>query len=268
MAISETMLHPYIKGLVEEYGALTVTELNILLREILDLDEVDLTVLSGRKDDKFSQIVRNVVSHVAQGEVLERNGYIIDKRERPAIFTTVSPRMINEINRPIVERIITTEEVEARKEKKRKFKARKVDYKEINEERTLIGDAGERFVLDWERNRLRELEVQFDVLDEVQHFSKLYGDGSGYDILSRQNEFGEPLYIEVKTTKGGLETSFYMSENERQFMKVNSNNCLIYRVYNFDYDSNMGEVEIISYTDLVSKYTFNPITYRVTKNLI
>jgi hypothetical protein len=55
MAISESSLHPYIKGLVEENGKLTVTELNKMLREILTLDSDDLTILSGRKDDKFSQ---------------------------------------------------------------------------------------------------------------------------------------------------------------------------------------------------------------------
>lgn len=44
MAISESTLHPYIKGLVEENGKLTVTELNKMLREILTLDSDDLTL--------------------------------------------------------------------------------------------------------------------------------------------------------------------------------------------------------------------------------
>ncbi|HRF36269.1 MAG TPA: hypothetical protein PLZ09_03125, partial [Clostridia bacterium] len=85
MAISESSLHPYIKGLVEENGKLTVTELNKLLRDILTLDSDDLTILSGRNDDKFSQIVRNVVAHAPNG-VSCRNGYIIDKSNKPAVF--------------------------------------------------------------------------------------------------------------------------------------------------------------------------------------
>ena len=85
MAISESTLHPYIKGLVEENGKLTVTELNKLLREILTLDSDDLTLLSGRRDDKFSQIVRNVVAHAPAG-ISTRYGYIIDKTKKPAVF--------------------------------------------------------------------------------------------------------------------------------------------------------------------------------------
>lgn len=85
MAISESTLHPYIKGLVEENGKLTVTELNKMLREILTLDSDDLTLLSGRRDDKFSQIVRNVVAHAPEG-ISTRYGYIIDKTKKPAVF--------------------------------------------------------------------------------------------------------------------------------------------------------------------------------------
>lgn len=85
MSISENTLHPYIKGLVEENGKLTVTELNKLLREILVLDSDDLTLLSGRNDDKFSQIVRNVVAHSPVGKT-DKYGYILDKTKRPAVF--------------------------------------------------------------------------------------------------------------------------------------------------------------------------------------
>ena len=81
MAVSESSLRPYIKGLVEEYGKLTVTELNKLLREILTLDADDLTLLADRKDDKFSQIVRNVVAHAPNG-VTSRSGYILDKTKK------------------------------------------------------------------------------------------------------------------------------------------------------------------------------------------
>ena len=85
MPISENSLHPYIKSLVEENGELTVTELNHLLRQVLELDADDRTILAGRTDDKFSQIVRNVVAHAPAG-ISCRNGYIIDKTQRPAVF--------------------------------------------------------------------------------------------------------------------------------------------------------------------------------------
>ncbi len=259
MAVSESILHPYIKGLVEEHGVLTVTELNQYLREILDLDADDLTILSGRNDDKFSQIVRNVVAHAPDG-ISNKNGYIIDKTSKPAKFFA----KINS-SKDANDAIITKNIIVDRQKKKQLFKARKVDFKSLNEEHSTLGDAGEIFALEWERSRLKDLSVSFDLLEEVIHFSKRYGDGAGYDIQSRKDNNYDLLYIEVKTTKGGLNTPFYMSENEKSFMEIYKENTLIYRVYNYDKDTNLGEIEVIDYNSLISNYDFNPITYKVTK---
>ncbi|MDE5776676.1 MAG: DUF3883 domain-containing protein, partial [Treponemataceae bacterium] len=73
------------------------------------------------------------------------------------------------------------------------------------------------------------------------------------------------LYIEVKTTKGGLDTPFYMSENEKAFIEIYKENTQIYRVYNYNQETNVGEIEIITYEELMKNYDFNPITYKVTK---
>lgn len=259
MAVSESSLHPYIKGLVEENGKLTVTELNKLLREILTLDSNDLTILSGRNDDKFSQIVRNVVAHAPEG-ISSRNGYIIDKTKKPAIFYAKETNTDE-----LTSARITSQAIQERKEKRRRFAARKIDFKSLNNEHSALGDAGENFAVEWERNRLRELKVSYNILDEVIHFSRQYGDGAGYDILSRKGIEYELLYIEVKTTKGGLDTPFYMSENEKSFLEIYKENTLIYRVYNYNQDTNVGEIEIITYDELMQNYDFNPITYKVTK---
>lgn len=259
MAISESSLHPYIKGLVEENGKLTVTELNKLLREILTLDTDDLTILSGRKDDKFSQIVRNVVAHAPEG-ISSKNGYIIDKTKKPAVFYAKITTSYD-----VVTAIIPATKIKERREKKRKFAARKVDFKTINHENSALGDAGEVFALEWERRRLKDLNVTFDVFDEVVHFSRKFGDGAGYDILSRKDNDYELRYIEVKTTKGGLDTPFYMSENEKAFMEIYQDSAVIYRVYNYHQETNVGEVEIITYQRLVENFDFNPITYKVTR---
>ena len=148
---------------------------------------------------------------------------------------------------------------------KRTFSARKIDFKSLNNEYSVLGDAGENFALEWERRRLKDLNVSFDLLEEVIHFSKKYGDGAGYDILSRKDNNFDLLYIEVKTTKGGLDTPFYMSENERAFMEIYRDNTLIYRVYNYDKDTNIGEIKVIDFDRLTKDYSFNPITYKVTK---
>ena len=257
MAVSESSLRPYIKGLVEEYGKLTVTELNKLLREILTLDADDLTLLADRKDDKFSQIVRNVVAHAPNG-VTSRSGYILDKTKKPAVFYA---KTINSDD--VAAAKISDEQIKERKEKSRKFAARKIDFNTINKFHSVLGDFGEIFALKWERNRLIDLGVTFNVLDEVVHFSKAFGDGAGYDILSRKDNGYELLHIEVKTTKGGLDTPFYMSENERAFIEEYKENTLIYRVYNYNQETDVGEIEIITYEDLVTKYKFNPVNYKV-----
>jgi len=257
MPISESTLHPYIKGLVEDYGELTVTDLNKKLREVLELDDDDLSILSRRNDDKFSQIVRNVVAHAPAGISL-KNGYYIDKILKPAKFYAVSENSRRD------EKVSKTE-IKKRQKRKQQFKAKKVNYSELNNERTILGDLGERFALDWERNRLRDKKVNFDVQDEVIHFSQKYGDGAGYDIQSRKDENFELLYIEVKTTKRGLDEPFYMSENEKVFIEIYSDNALIYRVYNFNPLTNIGEIEIITPSDLKIKYIFDPVTYKVYK---
>ena len=258
MPISENSLHPYIKSLVEENGELTVTELNHLLRQVLELDADDRTILAGRTDDKFSQIVRNVVAHAPAG-ISCRNGYIIDKTQRPAVFCAKAVAADDASSR------LSVQAIEARKEKRRRFTARKIDFQSLHIQHTALGDAGENFVLEWERRRLYDLHVPFNVLDEVIHTSRKYGDGAGYDILSRNGPDYALRYIEVKTTAGGMDTPFYLSENERAFMDIYRDSALIYRVYHYDSATNIGEIAILTYGDLLQNYHLDPVTYKVTK---
>jgi len=259
MAISERELHPYIKTLVEEYGELNVTELTIKLREILDLDKEDRQILSNRKDDKFSQKVRNIVSHSAI-DFNDKNGYILEKNikgKKSAIFYAKEKSNIK----------LEKQNIIIRQKKKNQFNTRKVNFEDINRKKTVLGLSGEMFALKWEQDRLKNLNVEFDILEEVVHVSKVYGDGAGYDILSKQNNNYKPLYIEVKATKKGLDTPFFMSENEKLFMEIYKEEAIIYRVYNYNENLQIGDIETITYEQLFieKKYIFDPITYRVSK---
>lgn len=51
-------------------------------------------------------------------------------------------------------------------------------------------------------------------MQNVQHLSRLQGDGLGYDIYSI-NDDGSPRYIEVKTTSDDFNQPFFMSETWR-----------------------------------------------------
>lgn len=260
MAYRERDIRPYVKLIVEEEGEITTTDLNIRLREILPLGEDDKEILEGRNDDRFSQIVRNLVRYQAdENNLIDRHGYIIDKSTRPATFyakdyTKSKTKKISE------------QEIKTRKQKRKKYVAKKIDFEKRYEENRILGDAGERYIYDYEIERLRDLKLSIDVFEEVIHTSKVFGDGAGYDILSKQEKNGElyNLYIEVKTTKGDLNTPFFISINELRFMEDYEKEARIYRVYNFDYDTNVGEVEVIDYKTLMNEYNIDPISYRVT----
>lgn len=77
----------------------------------------------------------------------------------------------------------------------------------------------------------------------VRWVSKVEGDGLGYDILSYDRE-GNEIYIEVKTTSGDEECSFYITDIELQKSVVSSENYYLYRVYEFDKADFSGRISI------------------------
>lgn len=62
----------------DDYGGLDVTRIDMLLRKAMKLSEEDKQILQGRKDDRFSQVVRNLVSH----RTLEKDGCAEYRRVR------------------------------------------------------------------------------------------------------------------------------------------------------------------------------------------
>ena len=151
------------------------------------------------------------------------------------------------------------------KEKTRRFIARKVDWEKARDRNNEIGDQGEEFVLEFEIDRLIETLAidRTNATQNVQHLSRLQGDGLGYDIASI-NDDGSPRYIEVKTTSGGFNQPFYMSKNERHFFEEYGDSAFIYRVYNFNRETRRGDVRIITQTELFSNFNFDTITWQVT----
>ena len=58
-----------------------------------------------------------------------------------------------------------------------------------------------------------------------------YGNAYSCDILSVDIATGNTIYIEVKTTRFGVETPFYISEEERIFSEINASEYKLYRVF-------------------------------------
>lgn len=94
-----------------------------------------------------------------------------------------------------------------------------------------LGSAGELFVLNYERARLVH-RGKDSLAARIEHTSSVRGDYEGYDILSF-DETGAERLIEVKTTKYGAETPFFVSRNEVSTSERRSSLYHVYRLYGF-----------------------------------
>ena len=114
----------------------------------------------------------------------------------------------------------------------REFNPRQYNFAERETNNRRLGELGESFVLDFERNRMRAAGRE-DLVDEIQWTSKEEGDGAGYDIRSFRPDQDAELFIEVKTTNSGKYQPFYVSENELAFSNQHAPDYSLYRVYQY-----------------------------------
>ena len=94
-----------------------------------------------------------------------------------------------------------------------------------------LGRAGEEFVIAVESARLTNEGLGHLVAD-VSWVARDIGDGLGYDLISF-DENGEEIFIEVKTTRGGESTPFFITENERVTAIRKGGRYRLYRVFQF-----------------------------------
>lgn len=255
MAHTEAQIRRAIKPLLTVYGELNTTEVKSLLDTVLTFDADDNTPSATRNEVLIIQRIGNIVAHQTETIKTYDEGFVLDKSSRPAKFSLINP---------ISHVVIQPAEVTKIREKTRRFTARKIDWEKARDRNNEIGDQGEEFALEYEIDRLIEaLAIDRTLATQnVQHLSRLQGDGLGYDISSI-NDDGSPRYIEVKTTSGDFNQPFYMSKNERHFFEEYEDSAFIYRVYNFNRETRRGDVRIITQTELFSDFTFDTITWQV-----
>lgn len=94
-----------------------------------------------------------------------------------------------------------------------------------------LGLAGEKHVFDSECHRLLTMERP-DLARKVRWVSQEDGDGLGYDIRS-YDASGKERLLEVKTTRGGGTTPFYLTRNESAAAEERPDAFRLYRVYDF-----------------------------------
>lgn len=104
-----------------------------------------------------------------------------------------------------------------------------VNYLAREAKNKAIGNIGEQFALNYERARLMFIGKN-KLANKIEQVSITVGDHAGFDIHSYEKG-GTDRFIEVKSTKYGKETPFYITGNELDFSNKNSDKYYLYRVF-------------------------------------
>lgn len=107
----------------------------------------------------------------------------------------------------------------------------KVNYLELEARNRALGQAGEEFVVRYETARLVSIGRD-DLAGRVQHVSSTVSDRLGFDVLSF-GEDGAERMIEVKTTKYGVLTPFFVTSHELAVSERHADGYSLYRVFDF-----------------------------------
>lgn len=162
--------------------------------------------------------------------------------------------------------LVLTDSPESRLSKKgistKTFQARKTDFVEIEKTNKTLGLKGEELVIEYERNHLIQ-NNRAGLANDIIHVANRLGDGAGFDILSFDLD-GNKKFIEVKTTKKGANTPFFVSENEVAFSNQYPNQFYLYRVYSYNEKNNSGML-FIEKGPLSNNFSLEPIQYRAIK---
>jgi hypothetical protein len=171
----------------------------------------------------------------------------------PEWFAKLQPQRLS----PAEDRFVAALRQVAMPEMLPEARGRKVDYGLLQEESKRVGDRGEEFVFNFEKATL-EREGLADLAADVLWVAREVGDGTGYDIRSFSLD-GRLRYIEVKATKFGALTPFYITSAELDFARRHQSEYAIYRV--FDVDGDAPEFYVLE-GDLDTLLTVEPVTYR------
>lgn len=253
---SETEIRRAIRPLLDKYGELNTSEVKHHLEEVLVYDDDDKIHSKTRNEILIIQRIGNIVAHQQEKIREYSEGFIVDKTKKPAKFIAIEGIGINK-------KPLSNCKVEKIRNNLNIFTAKKIDWSKKRERDADIGNMGEEFVYEYEKERVSSFDPSS--VTRVIHLSILQGDGLGYDISSVNND-GSIRLIEVKTTSHGLNTPFYMSKNEKLFFEIyKDDGAYIYRVYNFDINTRRGKIEVITANELLNNYNFDPVTFAVIK---
>lgn len=132
-----------------------------------------------------------------------------------------------------------------------------------HEERNLICNAGEDWVLENERQKLTGTGYEKAVNPNYANAMDAH-----FDIMSFDRGTGEPICIEVKSTKGNGADGFFMTDDELAFMKSCIENGSRYELHRVTHAMNKQKRRVTVYTaeELLALFDFRPqVKYQVIK---
>ncbi len=135
-----------------------------------------------------------------------------------------------------------------------------INHMQNNAENKRIGDLGEIWIYKHEKEFLESHDKK-KLAEKVEHVAKIKGDGLGYDILSFELD-GNPKYIEVKTTKGNKNSTFFVTRNELEKSIIEKDSYFLYRVYEYDEENEKGK--ILKIKGELTNICSTPVNYKVT----
>lgn len=186
------------------------------------LDQIGLPYIRGYKPrSNFQDLLREVVlAHVNQEQpTLQKIVDAIEEQTEPGnkLYQGVL------VEPPVPESMPTP--------RRRQRLPRKLDYAARDERNRSLGKSGEAWVVGFEEYRLIEANCG-DLASNIDWVSERCGDGTGYDVMSFEED-GISRFIEVKTTNGGSLTPFIVSQNELEFSQETEDAFCLYRVFEF-----------------------------------
>lgn len=219
------------------------------------LHELGMPSISGYKP--FSNYQKNILPDA----VLDRLA------ANPDLTTIVSNDVVSEVQVPSVSDILARLETPPKMDKPQKPKEARepagrhtfrTNFLELEASNKSLGDAGEQFALNFERALLISQGKDY-LADKIEHVAKTQGDGAGFDIHSFEPD-GSDRFIEVKTTKYGKYSPFFVSANELMFSESHAENYHLHRIFQFRDDPRLfslaGSVE--------KNFILSPTEYRAS----
>ena len=177
--------------------------------------------------------------------------YAVANHLKPEIVPVLETTSITDVEEVLSSELIV-------KADKYNFKGRIVNYVHNDIENKRIGDLGELWVMKYEINKLKKAN-KHNLIDYIKHISKNEGDGTGFDIKSFDNK-GTPIFIEVKTSTGTKNSTFFITKNELERSRIEKENYYLYRLY-YNQTTDTADLLIIN-GDLTQLCEF-PATYKI-----